>query len=148
MNPATAVMHALTAIPINGLSIYNVLSDITRDARGSNVDAPIHLGVLLTIVPLGIFLTWASISMIRQKWMYLLVGDSYLWGKPSLAMLPLGLSMVTLPFTGLVLGLGGPIAGLFSVFSIGCMVLGLAGCVWVPRFLHPSWMKVVDEGGG
>lgn len=104
-----------------------------------------HLGFLLTFVPLGSFLTWANISTIRQKWTYLVVGDSYLPGKPSLAMLPLGLWMVALPFGNVLLDLGNPTAGLFSVFSTGCLALGLIGCFWVPRVLHPHWMKQVDE---
>ncbi len=38
--------------------------------------------------PLGVLLTWASMSTIHQKWRYLLVADAFLPGKPSLAMLP------------------------------------------------------------
>ncbi len=63
--------------------------------------------------------------MIRQKWMYLLVGDAFLPGKPSLAMLPLGLFMVCSPFVDLLYGAPQPWSGLAGLFMIICMVLGL-----------------------
>lgn len=46
-----------------------------------------NLLLVLTVFPLGVFLTRASFSMIRQKGRYLLVVDAFLPGKPSLAML-------------------------------------------------------------
>lgn len=101
--------------------------------------------LLLTVFPLGVFLVWASISMIRQKWMYLLVGDAFMPGKPSLAMLPLGIMMACSPFGGLVLALPQPWSGLFGLFLMACMTLGLLGCLYMPRFLQPRWMKDSDD---
>lgn len=99
----------------------------------------------LTTLPLGLFLVWASISMIRQKWMYLLVADSFLPGKPSLAALPLGILMVCVPFNGLISGLPQPLSGLIGLLLMACLVLGLLGCFYVPRFLRPRWMQESDE---
>ncbi len=101
--------------------------------------------LLFTVFPLGVFLFWASLSMIRQKWMYLLVGDAFLPGKPSLAMLPLGFWMATLPFGDALLGAPEPISGIFAFTNLGAMVLGLLGCLYVPRFLQPRWMKDSDD---
>jgi hypothetical protein len=101
--------------------------------------------LLLTIFPLGVFLFWASISMIRQKRMYLLVGDAFMPGKPSLAMLPLGFWMATLPFGDALLGAPEPISSIFAFLSTGCLAFGLLGCLYVPRFLQPRWMKDSDD---
>ncbi|MCU1633681.1 MAG: hypothetical protein JWM61_2333 [Micrococcaceae bacterium] len=108
--------------------------------------------LLITILPLGLFLAWASISMIRQKWMYLLVGDSFLPGKPSLAMLPIGILMACAPFNDLIYGLPQAVTGPISLFLMACLVSGFVGCFYVPRFLQPRWMKDSDDeikrGGG
>ncbi len=101
--------------------------------------------LLLTVCPLGVFLFWASLSMIRQRWMYLIVGDAYMPGKPSLAMLPLGFWMATLPFGHALLGAPEPISGTFAFLSTGCLAFGLLGCLYVPRFLQPRWMKDSDD---
>lgn len=42
--------------------------------------------LLFTALPLGLFLIVASIATIRRTWTFLVVGDGFLPGKPSLAM--------------------------------------------------------------
>ncbi|WP_206604334.1 hypothetical protein [Arthrobacter pityocampae] len=91
------------------------------------------------------FLFWASLSMIRQKWMYLLVGDAFMPGKPSLAMLPGGFWMATLPFSNILLDAPEPISSIFAFTNFGGLVFGLLGCFYVPRFLQPRWMKDSDD---
>lgn len=101
--------------------------------------------LLFTSLPLGLFLVWASIALIRQRWVYLLVGDTYLPGKPSVAMLPLGIFLVGVTFADALLGLPQPLSGLIGLVLLACMAAGLLGCLYVPRFLQPSWMKKSDE---
>lgn len=104
-----------------------------------------NLLLVLTVFPLGVFLTWASISMIRRKWMYLLVADAFLPGKPSLAMLPNGILMMLVPFSDWIIALPQPLSGMISIFLIACLAAALIGCLWMPRFLQPQWMKDSDE---
>ncbi|PPB50967.1 hypothetical protein C4K88_03675 [Arthrobacter pityocampae] len=101
--------------------------------------------LLFTVFPLGLFLTWASLSMIRQKWMYLMVVDGFMPGRPSLAMLPIGILMLSSPFTGLLTGVPQPWSGLVGLFIMACLVFGLLGCFYVPRFLQPRWMKELED---
>lgn len=101
--------------------------------------------LVFTVLPLGIFLTWASISMLRQKWMYLLVADSFLPGKPSLAMLPNGILMMLVPFSDWITALPKPLSGMISILLIICLAAALIGCFWMPRSLQPQWMKDSDE---
>ncbi|WP_146065603.1 hypothetical protein [Arthrobacter pityocampae] len=77
--------------------------------------------------------------------MYLIVGDAFMPGKPSLAMLPLGFWMATMPFGNILLDAPEPISGIFALLSTGCLAFGLLGCLYVPRFLQPRWMKESDD---
>ncbi|MGV0110287.1 MULTISPECIES: hypothetical protein [unclassified Arthrobacter] len=101
--------------------------------------------LLFTALPLGLFLIVASIATIRRTWTFLVVGDGFLPGKPSLAMLPIGVFLVGIAVDDALLDLPQPAAGLVGLVLTACLALGLLGCFFMPRFLQPRWMRESDD---
>lgn len=101
--------------------------------------------LLFTALPLGLFLIVASIATIRRTWTFLVVGDGFLPGKPSLAMLPIGVFLMGIAVDDALLDLPQPAAGLVGLVLTACLALGLLGCFFVPRFLQPRWMRESDD---
>jgi hypothetical protein len=102
--------------------------------------------LLLFLLPLGLFLLACGLGMYTNRWPILLAAEGFLPGKPGLAATYIGLWMIMTTFSPLWLSSELPVlAGALSLLSFACMVIGVAGCFWMPRFLQPAWVRELDD---
>lgn len=88
----------------------------------------------------------------RQKYVAWLALKSFFPGWPGLAGLYLGIAFATIlvlnsmldAATGGNLLLGLAVLALFAVFVL-CLVTGIVGMFWLPRFLLPRWVRDMVE---
>ncbi|SDQ96683.1 hypothetical protein SAMN04489742_3288 [Arthrobacter crystallopoietes] len=102
--------------------------------------------LLLFVLPLGLFLLVCGLGMYTKKWPILIFADAFLPGHPGLAATYIGAWMATLPFGSWWLSWNVPVLpGVLSLLSTVCMVIGLVGCFWMPRFMQPAWLKETED---
>lgn len=102
--------------------------------------------LLLFLLPLGLFLLVCGLGMYTNKWPVLLVVDGFLPGQGGLAATYIGAWTATLPFGDWWLSWDIPVLpGILSLLNTACLVIGLVGCFWMPRFMQPTWIKELDD---
>lgn len=103
--------------------------------------------LLLFLLPLGLFLVVCGLGMYTGKWPVLLAVDGFFPGQAGLAATYIGACMVLATFSPLWLDRDDipVLQAILSLVSLLCMIIGLVGCFWMPRFMQPGWMKEMDE---
>ncbi|MEB7503569.1 hypothetical protein [Arthrobacter koreensis] len=98
------------------------------------------------MLPFGLIVFTGGLLLYTKKFVGLLVLDSFMPGKPSLAQTYIGAWLLLMAPSEFVLQ--SDIDALIVPYSfvlLGCLALGLLGCFWMPKFLQPKWMKEGDK---
>ncbi|MBT1003528.1 hypothetical protein KIH31_13030 [Paenarthrobacter sp. DKR-5] len=100
----------------------------------------------LFVVPWGLFLFVCGILLYRKIWLGLLALNSVAPGQPGLAATYIGAWLATLPFGNWWLSWHIPVLpALLSFANLACLVIGIVGCFWMPRFMQPRWLRETND---
>ncbi|MGP9618153.1 hypothetical protein ACT3S2_14125 [Arthrobacter sp. AOP36-A1-22] len=95
----------------------------------------VSLGFGIVSLALGI----AAYSGRDKSWM---ITKSVLPGQSGPALLYIGISFTLLPFTVPLMDVMPPILALLLGGTVlVCLFIGFIGFFWLPRFMHPRWMR-------
>ncbi|WP_404320521.1 hypothetical protein [Arthrobacter luteolus] len=108
---------------------------------GTNQWALSAILFLLGIVPFV-----GGVLLYTKKFIALLILDSFMPGKPSLATTFLGAWLLLMAPQHFVNETGiDALIMPYSALLLGCLAIGLMGWFWMPKFLQPKWMKEGDK---
>ena len=94
------------------------------------------------LFPVGLLLFTGGVLLYRRKFVGLIVLDSFLTGKPSLACTYLGVWLMLMSVGHFVLETEvDALIVPYGLLALGCLAIGVIGWLWMPRFLQPRWMK-------
>ena len=104
---------------------------------GTNYWALFAIFFLLGLVPFV-----GGVLLYTKKFVGLLVLDSFMPGKPSLATTFLGAWLLLMAPAHFVRETDiDALIMPYSILTLGCLAIGLMGWFWMPKFLQPRWMK-------
>ena len=96
------------------------------------------------IFPWGLLLFAGGILLYRKIFVGLIVLDSFLPGKPSLACTYLGAWLMLLSASDFVPEIEA-VSVPYTLLMFACQGIGMLGWLWMPKFLQPEWMKEGDR---